>query len=113
MHEMAIVQSIIDILEQQARIHEARKVISVKLEFGALTAVLPSAVNFAFEILSKGGFTEGAQLDITIIPIKVFCPDCEKETGPRRISTILSSLLFTGTQNCRGPRRNAHCINGN
>ncbi|MEI7449695.1 MAG: hydrogenase maturation nickel metallochaperone HypA [Desulfomonile sp.] len=79
MHEMAIVQSIIDILEQQARIHEARKVISVKLEFGALTAVLPSAVNFAFEILSKGGFTEGAQLDITIIPIKVFCPDCVKE----------------------------------
>lgn len=79
MHEMGIVQSILDILEDQARIHDARRITSVKLEFGALTAVLPAAITFAFDILSKGGLAEGARLDVTIIPVKVHCPVCNKE----------------------------------
>jgi hydrogenase nickel incorporation protein HypA/HybF len=79
MHEMAIVQSIMDILEQQAKIHNASRIIGVNLEFGALTGVLPASISFAFEILSKGGPAEGAALDITIIPIKAFCLDCSKE----------------------------------
>lgn len=79
MHEMAIVQNIVEIVEEQARMHDAKKVIGIKLEFGALTGVMPAAVTFAFEILSKGGLTEGAELDIRIIPIKVFCLECSKE----------------------------------
>ena len=80
MHEMAIVQSIMDILEQQAEMHNAKRVIRVNLEFGALTAVMPSAIEFAFEILAKGGIAEGAHLDITIIPLKVLCGECGKES---------------------------------
>jgi hydrogenase nickel incorporation protein HypA/HybF len=80
MHEMAIVQSIMDILEQQAVIHNAKRVVRVSLEFGALTAVLPSAIDFAFEVLAKDGIAEGAYLDITIIPLKVRCSECGKET---------------------------------
>jgi hydrogenase nickel incorporation protein HypA/HybF len=79
MHEMAIVQSIMDILEQQARLHDAKKVVRVNLEFGALTGVMPSAVDFAFEILSKGTVAEGAVVDIKVIPIKIYCFECAKE----------------------------------
>ena len=61
MHEMGIVQSIMDILEQQAKMHRATRIVGVTLEFGALTAVMPEAVRFAFEILSKGGMAEGAR----------------------------------------------------
>jgi len=79
MHEMALVQSIMEIVEDQAKIHEASKVVGIKLEFGALTAVMPSAISFAFEVLSQGGIAEGARLDIRIIPIKIFCVECSKE----------------------------------
>jgi hydrogenase nickel incorporation protein HypA/HybF len=79
MHEMAIVQSIMDIIEQQAEMYNAKRVVRVSLEFGALTAVLPAAVSFAFEILSKDGIAEGAQLDIKIVPIKVQCKECGNE----------------------------------
>ncbi len=79
MHEMAIVQSMLDILEVQAKRHGAAKIISVSLEFGVLTAVVPAAIQFAFEILSKGGLAEGARLDITIIPLKAVCQECHKE----------------------------------
>jgi hydrogenase nickel incorporation protein HypA/HybF len=79
MHEMAIVQSIMEIVEQQAGMYNAKRVVRISLEFGALTAVLPAAVTFAFEILSKDGIAEGAQLDINIIPIKVRCGECGNE----------------------------------
>ena len=79
MHEMAIVQSIIDILEQQAQLHNAKKIVRVSLEFGALTGVMPAAITFGFEVLAKGGIAEGAEIDITIVPIKAYCLDCGKE----------------------------------
>lgn len=80
MHEMAIVQSIIDIMEQQATLHHAKKIVRVSLEFGALTGVMPAAITFGFEVLAKGGIAEGAEVEITIVPIKVHCVDCGKET---------------------------------
>ena len=80
MHEMGIVQSIMDILVEQAKMHKATKIVGVALEFGALTAVQPDAVRFAFEVLSNGGMAEGARLDITIIPLKARCLECGKET---------------------------------
>jgi len=79
MHEMAIVQSIMEIIEQQAAIHNAKKIVKVSLEFGALTGVMPEAINFGFEVLSKGTITEGAALDIKILPIKFYCFECQKE----------------------------------
>jgi len=80
MHEMGIVQSIMEIIEEHARANQANKILSVKLEFGALTAVMPSAVTFAFEVLSQGGMAEGARVDIEIIPVKVFCLECGTES---------------------------------
>ena len=80
MHEMGIVQSMMEIIEQQARLYRAKRVVKVSLEFGALTAVMPSAVEFAFAILSKDGIADGAQLDIKIIPIKVHCMECGQES---------------------------------
>jgi len=68
-----------EIVEEQARIHDAKRVVEVRLEFGALTAVLPDAVTFAFEVLSQGSVAQGARLDIRIIPVKVFCFECSKE----------------------------------
>ncbi len=79
MHEMGIVQSMLDILEQQAQIHKARRIVKVSLEFGALTAVLPDSIRFAFDVLSKGTVAEGAFLDVTIIPISARCIECGRE----------------------------------
>lgn len=84
MHEMGIVQSIMGILDEQASLHHAKRITAVNLEFGALTAVMPDAVRFAFDVLSRGTQAEGAELDIRILPIRVKCIDCgaeaEKET---------------------------------
>ena len=80
MHEMAIVQSIVEILEEQARLNNAKNIVKVSLEFGALTGVMPAAITFGFEVLTKGGIAEGAEVEITIIPMKAYCRECGKET---------------------------------
>jgi len=76
MHEMGIVQSIMEIIEQQAALHDAEKVVKVSLEFGTLTAVMPEAIRFAFEVLSRDTVAENAELDITIVPIAIWCSEC-------------------------------------
>lgn len=80
MHELAIVESIMETLLDQLQIHSCSKIVSVNLEFGAMTAVMPSAIDFAFEALSKGGPAEGAKINTTIIPIMAFCMDCGKKS---------------------------------
>lgn len=79
MHEMSVVQSMLDILEEQARAYGAKKIVSVRLEFGVLTAIVPSAIQFAFDVLAKEGLAEGATLDIHMIPLRVACAECGKE----------------------------------
>lgn len=80
MHELAIVESIMETLMDQLKLHNCSKIISVNLEFGAMTAVMPAAIDFAFEALSKGGPAEGAIIHTAIIPIKALCIDCGKES---------------------------------
>ncbi len=79
MHELAIVESIMETLMDQLQIHKCSRIVSVNLEFGAMTAVMPAAIDFAFEALSKGGPAEGAIIQTSIIPIKAFCLDCGAE----------------------------------
>ncbi|MGC8658887.1 MAG: hydrogenase maturation nickel metallochaperone HypA [Desulfomonilaceae bacterium] len=79
MHEMGIVQSILDIVEQQMKIHSATRLVRIDLEFGAMTAVMPDALRFAFEILTKDTPAEGVEIDINIVPIRAVCFDCGHE----------------------------------
>lgn len=78
MHEMGIVQSMMDIVLQQAENSGARKIVKISLEFGALTGVMPDAVRFAFDVLARGTMAENAELDITIIPLQTYCIDCSQ-----------------------------------
>ena len=94
MHEMAIVQSIIDILEQQAKLHNAKKIVRVSLEFGALTGVMPAAITFGFEVLAKGGIAEGAEIDINYCSHKSLLLGLWQRNGHGRLSTLLPGVLF-------------------
>ena len=73
MHEMSITQGIIDICEQHAG---GRRVLSLDVEIGELSSVVPEAVEFCFEACSRGTLLEGARLNIVRIPGRGHCLDC-------------------------------------
>jgi hydrogenase nickel incorporation protein HypA/HybF len=86
MHEVGITQSIIEIAERHALEGGARKVLSLTVEIGEFSGVVPEAVEFAFEACSRGTLLEESKLIIESIPGRARCGDCRRETGIDRYS---------------------------
>ena len=76
MHEMALIGSVREIVEATAREIGAARVTVVRLRIGALAAVDPQALRFAFDVVMKGGCAEGAALEIDTVPGTAWCWDC-------------------------------------
>ncbi|GIF77786.1 hydrogenase maturation nickel metallochaperone HypA/HybF [Asanoa siamensis] len=73
MHELAITQSVVDEVLSRAG---SRPVHAVHLRVGALTAVVPSAVEFCFDLVAAGTVVEGAKLHIDLTPGRAACRSC-------------------------------------
>lgn len=79
MHEMAIAQGILDIVLKTAAENSAKKVNGIKLLIGQMTQVEPESLKFGFAALSIGSIAEGANIDITIVPLVGQCNSCEQQ----------------------------------
>lgn len=73
MHELSIVQGVVDICEQHAG---GRRILEVTLEIGALSGVVPEALEFCFEAATRETLLEGARLVIDRIPATGHCGVC-------------------------------------
>ncbi len=74
MHELGITRSIIAICAENSGGEAVKR---VTLEIGKLSAILPDAVRFCFDIVAKGTVVEGATLEILEIPGKANCLACD------------------------------------
>jgi hydrogenase nickel incorporation protein HypA/HybF len=76
MHELGVTEEIVSLVAEHAR---GARVIAVVLEIGKLTAVLPEAVRFCFELCSAGTVLDGARLEIIETPGRARCRQCGRE----------------------------------
>jgi hydrogenase nickel incorporation protein HypA/HybF len=74
MHELGITQEIIEIVSEHSN---GAKVTRVVLEIGKLSAILPDAVRFCFDLCSEGTVAEGACLEIIETPGQARCRQCD------------------------------------
>jgi len=79
MHELAITQSMFNLVLEQAEKAEAKKVGKINLVIGEMTGVVGDCVQFYFDFLSKGSIAEGATLSFKNIPILARCRSCDKQ----------------------------------
>ncbi len=77
MHELSIAESVIAVVERHAA---GRRVTGVTLRVGHLRQVVPSALQFAFELLTTGTSMDGARLEIESVPARVTCRACGATT---------------------------------
>ena len=77
MHEMSIAQSLIYIIKEEMVKNNAGTLRSVRLNVGQMSAVVPDALSFCFEVITSGTELEGARLDMDVIPLEGFCRKCE------------------------------------
>ncbi len=79
MHEFSIIENIIEIVLQEMPKHNLKKVETVSLRIGEMRQVVPEAMHFGFECISKNTPLEGAQLNIENVPITGRCSKCGHE----------------------------------
>lgn len=76
MHEMSLMESVLDIVEDEARKASATSVKVVKLAIGQLSHVEPEAMRFCFEAVTAGTIAAGAVLEIETVAGRGWCLDC-------------------------------------
>ena len=76
MHELPIIESILNIVLKHARMNNAQKVMSIDLQIGKLSELEDDWLQRYFDYLSKGTEAEGAKLKIERTPIMMQCAVC-------------------------------------
>jgi hydrogenase nickel incorporation protein HypA/HybF len=78
MHELGITQEVVAIATRHAGGARIRRIV---LEIGKLSAVLPDAVRFCFELCAQDTLAEGAELEIIETPGLARCRACAAEVA--------------------------------
>jgi hydrogenase nickel incorporation protein HypA/HybF len=80
MHELAIAQSIFDVVETKAAECHATHVKGVRLRVGEASGIVTDSLAFCFEMLASfDPVIAGAQLTIDTVPHIARCRHCTKE----------------------------------
>lgn len=79
MHELAIIESVVDMVRQ--RLPEA-PVTCVRLEIGPLSGVAADSLRFCFDLVTEGTNLAGARLEISQPPARCRCRRCGSEFDP-------------------------------
>jgi len=73
MHELALAESIVDMVAEHA---ESRRVRRITVEIGTLACVMPDALRFCFGLASTGTVLESARLEIVEVKATARCRAC-------------------------------------
>lgn len=76
MHEMALAEGVLQILEDAATAQSFTRVKTVWLEIGQLSSVEPEAMRFCFDAVTRDSLAAGARLEIVAIPGEGQCLSC-------------------------------------
>ena len=86
MHELAIVEGIIDAAVPEAEKHGATRILAIKLKIGELSGVIPECIQEYFNIAAAGSMAENAKLIVERVPATIRCRSCgyDGALGKRR-----------------------------
>lgn len=79
MHELGIMESALALVRHHAEDKQARRVSRVVFRIGALAGVEIESLRFAFDVVARGSVVEGAELEIELVPVAVYCSGCQQE----------------------------------
>jgi hydrogenase nickel incorporation protein HypA/HybF len=76
MHEMALAEGILQLVEETAQRERTQRVKLVVLEIGRLSTVEPEALRFCFDAVTRGSIAQGATLEIVHVAGVGWCMEC-------------------------------------
>jgi hydrogenase nickel incorporation protein HypA/HybF len=97
MHELALSQSIVDLVVGCAQTEGMRTVTRVVVEIGVAAGVDPEALRFCFGIVADDTAARGAELAIIPVALGARCRKCLREFAPPRLMTPCPSCGAYGS----------------
>jgi len=94
-HEVGIIQSVLEIAESQARRSGALRINEIRMRVGRMTGVVPDALEHAFAVLKDGTMAAAARLEVEFVPGAFWCVACAAE--------FEADDLIGGCPTCREP----------
>lgn len=87
MHELSIMQNVVEAALEAAKQSGATRVTLVRLRIGVMSGVVQESLRFCHEVATLGTLLEGSRLEITELPAIIDCPACG---CPRTLPNIQS-----------------------
>ena len=82
MHEASLMKNLLSIVEGAACGGGEGPVRVIHLRIGEMAGVSEDALRFAFDVMAKGTISEGADLEIEKVALRVRCTACGGESHP-------------------------------
>ena len=76
MHELALAEGIINIVESEKEKNGFDRVLEISLRIGEYSGVIPSCIEEFFPMAAKGTAAENARLVMNIVKAEFECRDC-------------------------------------
>lgn len=88
MHELSVAESLIKIITEEMAKYNLDKLLKVKVVYGQLSAIVPEALDTAFEVLTLGTPLAGAVMELEQKPMAVRCRRCGHKFTPAREDVV-------------------------
>ncbi len=99
MHEVSLVHSVLNSLEEQFSPEELENLSQIDLAIGVFSNVEPLLMKSAFKAVQDAtGKYAQVKLEIESVPIKIYCETCRKET-------LIENYVFV-CGHCKQPNSN-------
>jgi len=96
MHEYSIVQSLLDVIEENAAKNSASKVTKIVVKIGVLSGVEPHLLEIAFNTFKEKTICEEAEFIMNIQPIIARCQTCGHQNSYEK------NQIFFECEKCGG-----------
>jgi len=103
MHELALMQALVDRLETLARDHRATRIVRFTVEIGDLSNVVPELLQTAWDAIREiSPALRTTTMEIRRVPLEVECLACHHIFQPRQLRFHCPACNSTKTQTLRG-----------
>ena len=79
MHEFSVVQSLMGLIEENARQNNAKSVSKVVVKIGKMSGIEPHLLKIAFDTFKEKTICENAELEMVLQEVIAYCEDCQRE----------------------------------
>lgn len=102
MHEVSIMQCVFEIALTHLRREKATHICRLQLRVGALSGVVPAALEFAFDALKANTPAAHASLDVEYVPVRFYCSTCSIEFGGEDVAELCPTCGSPDVSVCQG-----------